>query len=114
MPSGGTVTVRTAKVTTSGSRGPLLGLGIQLLLLVTLAATAGLSTAGWIAGIAYGIALCLFLITGLHRAGMPELGPANQVRLGRAVLVGGATPLAVTSLTQDIPLRLLVTVVGAA
>jgi phosphatidylglycerophosphate synthase len=108
------VTVSTATGTTLATRGPLLGLGIQVLLLGTLGATAGLSPAGWTAGIAYALAVCLFLITGLHRAGMAALGPANQVTLGRAILVGGVTALAVTSLTADIPLPVLVTLVGVA
>lgn len=108
------MTVSTSTGTTTATRRPLLGLGIQLGLLGAIAATAGLSPAGWFAGVAYGVGVCLILITGLHRAAMPALGPANQVTLGRAVLVGGVTALAVTSLTRTVPLPLLVTLVGVA
>jgi phosphatidylglycerophosphate synthase len=114
MPPGGIVTVSTATRTTPAARGPWLGLGLQVLLLATLGATAGLSLAGWLTGIAYGIVVCLFLVTGLHRAGTAALGPANQVTLGRAILVGGVAALAVTSFTADIPRPLLVTLVGVA
>ena len=108
------MTVSTATGTATAARGPLLGLGIQILLLGGLAVTAGLSLAGWFAGIAYAIVVCLFLITGLQRTGMSALGPANQVTLGRAILVGGVTALAVTSLTADIPRPVLVTLIGVA
>jgi phosphatidylglycerophosphate synthase len=108
------VTVSTATGTTPAARGPLLGLGLQAVLLTALAATADLSPAGWVTGIAYGVVVCLFLIIGLHRAGMAALGPANQVTLGRALLVGGVTALAATSLTRDVPLPVLATLVGVA
>jgi phosphatidylglycerophosphate synthase len=108
------VTIRTATVTTPASRGPLLGLAVQFILLGALAGTAGLSTGGWLAGAAYAVALWFFLSTGLRKARMSRLGPANAVTLGRAVLVGAVTALVVTSLTQAVPLALLVTVVGVA
>jgi phosphatidylglycerophosphate synthase len=114
MPPGGIVTVSTATGTTPAARGPWLGLGLQVLLLGTLGAAAGLSLAGWAAGIAYGVAVCLFLTTGLHRAGTAALGPANRVTLGRAILVGGVTALVVTSIGHDVPRPLLVTMVGVA
>jgi phosphatidylglycerophosphate synthase len=114
MPPGGIVTVSTATGTPTATRGPLLGLALGALLLGGLGATAGLSPAGWVAGMAYGVVLCLFLITGLNRAGMTVMGPANQVTLFRAVLVGGVTALVVTSVTSDVPLPVLVTLVGVA
>ena len=46
------MTIRTATVTTPASRGPLLGLAVQFVLLSALAGTAGLSTGGWLAGAA--------------------------------------------------------------
>jgi phosphatidylglycerophosphate synthase len=114
MPPGGIVTVSTAAGTTPATCGPWIGLGLQVLLLGTLGATAGLSPAGWFAGLAYGIVVCLLLTTGLQRAGMAALGPANRVTLGRAILVGGVTALAVTSFTADFPRPLLVTLIGVA
>jgi phosphatidylglycerophosphate synthase len=108
------VTFSAAAVTTPATRGPAIGLAVQFVLLGVLASTAGLSAAGWLAGSAYSIAVWLFLSAGLRTAGMPALGPANRVTLGRAVLVGGVTALAVTSLTRPIPLAMLVTLVGVA
>jgi phosphatidylglycerophosphate synthase len=108
------VTIRTATVTTPASRGPLLGLAVQFVLLTALAGTVGLSAGGWLAGAAYAVVLWFFLSTGLRKARMAALGPANTVTLGRAVLVGTVTALVVTSLTRPVPLTLLVTVVGVA
>jgi phosphatidylglycerophosphate synthase len=108
------VTLSTDAVTTPSPRGPALGLVVQFVLLGTLAASTGLSVAGWLVGVAYAAALFFFLSTGLRRAAMPALGPANRVTLGRAILVGGVTALAVTSLTRAVPLALLVTLVGVA
>jgi phosphatidylglycerophosphate synthase len=89
-------------------------LAVQFVLLGALAGTAGLSTGGWLAGVAYAVALWFFLSTGLRTARMSRLGPANVVTLGRGVLVGAVTALVVTSLTRPVPLVLLVTVVGVA
>ena len=108
------MTIRTATVTTPASRGPVLGLAVQFVLLSALAGTVGLSGAGWLVGAAYAVALWFFLSTGLRRARMARLGPANTVTLARAVLVGAATALVVTSLTRAVPLVLLVSVVGVA
>jgi phosphatidylglycerophosphate synthase len=109
-----TTTAGTATSAAPAARGPLLGLGLSAVLLGTLAATIGLSLAGWFAGIAYAGVLCLSLIAGLNRAGMAALGPANRVTLGRAILVGGVTALAVTSLSRPVPLTPLVALIGVA
>jgi phosphatidylglycerophosphate synthase len=95
-------------------RGPVLGVVAQFVLYGVLAATTGLTVAGWAVGSAYAIALGFLLCAGLDRSAMRALGPANRVTLGRAVLVGGVTALAVTSLSRPIPLAVLVTVVGVA
>jgi len=108
------VTIRTATVTTPASRGPVLGLAVQFVLLSVLAGTVGLSAGGWLVGAAYAVALWFFLSTGLRAARMSKLGPANAVTLSRAVLVGAVSALVVTSLTQTVPLALLVAVVGVA
>ncbi|QGN48385.1 CDP-alcohol phosphatidyltransferase family protein [Micromonospora sp. WMMC415] len=73
--------------------GPLIGLGVQIVLLAGLAGTVGLGPTGWFAGLGYGLAVCLTLLVGLHRAGVTALGPADRVTLGRAVLVGAVTAL---------------------
>lgn len=67
----------------------------QFGLLVALWASVGLHEAGWIAGAAYGAAIWGLLTGALRRSGATELGPADRVTLGRAVLVGGVTALAV-------------------
>jgi len=46
------VTISIATMTARESRGPIVGLAVHLILLSTLAATVGLSAAGWLAGTA--------------------------------------------------------------
>jgi phosphatidylglycerophosphate synthase len=92
----------------------MLGLVVQFVLLAVLASATDLSAGGWLAGTAYAIVLTFLLAGGLRKAGMPALGWANRITLTRAILVGGVTALAVTSITREIPLPLLVTLVGVA
>jgi phosphatidylglycerophosphate synthase len=99
---------------TSSSRGPVLGLVVQAVLLIGLGASAGLSTGGFAAGAAYGIVLCALLALGLRRAGLTKLGPANLVTFARALMVGGVTALVVTSFTRPVHMVALVTLVGVA
>jgi phosphatidylglycerophosphate synthase len=86
----------------------------QFLLIAALGLTTGLSAAGWFAGIAYAAVLWIALSAGLQRAGMPKLGAANVVTLGRASLVAGVTALVVTSIDRPVPTVLLVALVGVA
>jgi len=108
------VTISIATMTARESRGPLVGLGAHLILMTALAATIGVSAAGWLAGTAYAVVLAVALSTGMRRTGMRVLGPANAVTLGRATLVGGVTALVVTSFATPVPLPVLVTLVGVA
>ncbi|MEV4642060.1 CDP-alcohol phosphatidyltransferase family protein [Actinoplanes sp. NPDC049548] len=101
-------------MTARSGRGPLVGVAVQVALMAVLAATTGLSLAGWLAGTAYAIVLCVLLRTGLRRAGMRALGPANTVTLTRATLVGAVTALVVTSLEGAVNLPVLVTLVAVA
>jgi phosphatidylglycerophosphate synthase len=105
------VTFSTATTTTSPSRAPLAGFAAQLLLLGALAVSVGLSTWGWLAGVAYGSVLCGLLSLALQRAGMTRLGWANAVTFGRAILTGGVTAMVFTPGT---PAVLLVTVAAVA
>ncbi len=89
--------------------GPLIGLIVQALLLAGLAGTAGLGSAGWLAGTAYGVVTCAVLSWGLRRSGAGELGPANRVTLTRATLVGGVAALTVDSFFRPAPVQVLVT-----
>ncbi len=72
----------------------LSALGGALVLLAALAATAGVSAAGWLAGMgsAAVVAGCLGAAMTRHRT--RALGPADQVTLARAVLVAGVAALA--------------------
>ena len=108
------MTISIATMTARESRGPIVGLAAHLILLTALAATVGLSAAGWLAGTAYAVVLSVVLGVGLRRTGMRALGPANAVTLGRATLVGGVTALVVTSFAAPVPLPVLVTLVGVA
>jgi len=108
------VTISIATMTARESRGPIVGLAAQLLLTAALAATVGLSAAGWLAGTAYAVVLTVVLGVGLRRTGMRALGPANAVTLGRATLVAGVTALVATSLTAPVPLPVLVTLIAVA
>ena len=96
------------------SRGPVVGLAVQFVLLAAIAGTAGLTIAGWLAGAAYGVALCALLAIGLRRAGMTAMGPANLVTFSRALMVGGVTAMVVTSVQQPIHHVSLVTLIGVA
>ncbi|MEU4424940.1 CDP-alcohol phosphatidyltransferase family protein [Actinoplanes sp. NPDC024001] len=104
------MTISTATTTTSPARAPLAGFAAQLLLLAALAATVGLSTPGWVAGVAYGAVLCGLLAVALRRSGMRDLGWANSVTLGRAILTGGVTAL----LLSGAPKLLVVTIAAVA
>ena len=98
----------------ASSRGPLTGLAVLAVLLAALSAAVGIGVAGWIAGLTYGIVLTFALSTGLRRAGMRELGPANGVTLTRALLVGGVTALVASSFQRPAPTALLVALVAVA
>lgn len=84
-------------------RGPVIGLAAQVVLLVGIAGTVGLGVAGWLVGLAFGVATCALLIQGLTRAGSAALGPADKVTLARAILVGGVAALATESLSRPVP-----------
>ncbi|RSM72511.1 CDP-alcohol phosphatidyltransferase [Actinoplanes sp. ATCC 53533] len=108
------MTISIATMTARQSRGPIVGLAAHVILVTALAATVGVSAAGWLAGAAYAVVLAVVLGAGLRRTGMRALGPANAVTLGRATLVGGVTALVVTSFTAPVPTPVLVTLVGVA
>ena len=107
------MTISTA--TTTPSRAPFTGFAAQLLLIALLAATAGITLAGGIAGIAYGVVLCGLLGVALNRAGMTFVGWANLVTFSRAILTGGVTALVTSSvLGHAVPVWLLVTIASVA
>ncbi len=101
-------------MTARSDRGPIAGLAAHFVLVGALAATAGVTAAGWVAATAYALVLCLLLGAGLQRAGLRTLGPANAVTLFRAILVSGVTALVVTSFQRPVPVALLVVLAAVA
>jgi phosphatidylglycerophosphate synthase len=94
--------------------GPVVGLIAQLVVLVTLAATVGLGTAGWLLGVGCGLVTCAALIRGLDRSGARALGPADRVTLTRATLVGGVAALTADSASRPAPVGVLVAMAAVA
>jgi phosphatidylglycerophosphate synthase len=94
--------------------GPTLGAAAQVALLAGLTLTVGLDAAGWVAGVAFALALRTLLLRGLRRSGRTRLGPADRVTLGRTVLVGGVTALAVDGLLGAERLPVLVGLTAVA
>jgi phosphatidylglycerophosphate synthase len=66
--------------------GPMVGLIAQVALLGALGATVGLSTVGWVVGLACGVVTNAAVTFGLARSGLHALGMADLVTLTRAVL----------------------------
>ncbi|MFC4019037.1 CDP-alcohol phosphatidyltransferase family protein [Micromonospora sp. GCM10011542] len=87
---------------------------MQTVLLAMLAGTVGLGAAGWLAGLGYGVVLCALLDRGLRRSGARGLGPADRVTLGRALLVGAVTALAVQSFDRAAPVALMAVLTAVA
>jgi phosphatidylglycerophosphate synthase len=87
--------------------GFLAGVGAQTALLLVLAATVGLHTAGWLAGLAYGVALNGVLARAHARSGRVGPRPADRVTLTRATLVGGIVALVADSFATRVPLGTL-------
>lgn len=94
--------------------GPLSGIAVQIVLLAGLDLAAGLGAGGWAVGTGYAVVTCAALTRGMHRSGVPVLGPANRVTLARATLVGCVAALAVDPLPRPAPVTLLVGVAAAA
>jgi phosphatidylglycerophosphate synthase len=108
------VTISVGTAMAPAGRGPTAGVAVQFLLLAAIAATAGLSAGGWVAGVAYGLVLCGALALGMRRAGMQAMGPANAVTFARALMVGGVTAMVVSSFSRPVHLAGLVLLVGVA
>lgn len=98
-------------VQTRAMTGPMIALLGQLALLTVLAATVGLSGAGWIVGVICGLITNVALARGLGPEG---LGPADRVTLLRATLVGGIAALTVDWFSQPAPVAAVVTLSAIA
>ena len=69
---------------------------------------AGLSPAGWIAGLLYLVVSNALLTRGLRREAFVRFGPANAATAARSTLVGIVTALVATSFASPIPVPLLI------
>jgi phosphatidylglycerophosphate synthase len=91
----------------AGRHGPL-AVGLVVGLLGALAATRGLSLAGWALGLSCGGLGGLWLVAALVVSGRPRLGPADLVTLVRAALACGVAALVADSFTRPAPTATLV------
>ena len=94
--------------------GPATGLIAQVLLLAALAATVGLSGAGWVVGVTCGVIASAALALGLSRYRSDRLSPADWVTLARATLAVGVAALTADSFRQPAPVATLVTLTVVA
>ncbi|WP_370933903.1 CDP-alcohol phosphatidyltransferase family protein [Amycolatopsis sp. cg13] len=86
----------------------------QLALLTLLTVTTGLGLAGWAVGVAYLLGLLVLLTQGAWRIRVYRLGPADQVTLARAALIGTVTALVADRLGGHPPLALIVPIAAVA
>jgi phosphatidylglycerophosphate synthase len=90
-------------------RASILGMLATAVLLGVVSATAGLAAAGWIAGLATGLAAATLLTAARTRSDQPSLHPADWVTLTRAVLIAGVAGLVADSFSRPVPVTALVT-----
>lgn len=93
--------------------GPSIGLLAQVILLLALAGTVGLTLTGWLLGIACGVGTTVALARGLDRFAA-ALGPADRVTLVRATLVGAVAALTADAFVRPVALPALVTLAVVA
>jgi phosphatidylglycerophosphate synthase len=94
--------------------GPVIRPILPLAMLAALAEAVGLSGYGWGVGIVCALTINAALALGLSRAEDDALGPADQVTLVRAALVGGVAALTADSFTRSVHVTMLVTLSAAA
>lgn len=92
---------------------------VQLLLLSLVAATVaalgvGLSTAGWVTGVACGVTIDAGLARGLAHYRSERLTTADRVTLARATLAACVAALVVTSFSRPVPAAILVALSAVA
>ncbi|MEU5696764.1 CDP-alcohol phosphatidyltransferase family protein [Actinosynnema sp. NPDC020468] len=88
--------------------------GSQVLLLGLLHGAVGLGPAGWLAGVAYGVATWVLLSGAMRRSGTRSFGPADRVTTARGVLVGGVTALVVDRWGEGVPTTVVVAFAAVA
>jgi phosphatidylglycerophosphate synthase len=108
------LTVSDRPIATPAADGPIGGFAVQVALLAGLALSVGLGPAGWLTGAAYAVVTLILLSRAMRRAGRVLLGPANQVTLARATLVGGVAALVADDLRGHTPVAVLVILASVA
>jgi phosphatidylglycerophosphate synthase len=108
------VTVSERPVVLTTADGPTVGLAAQFALLAAVSASVGLGPVGWLVGTAYALTVWICLGDAMRRAGTRTLGPANQVTLARATLVGGVAALAAEAVRGNAPVTVLVVLATVA
>src|ERR1700722_7726006 len=87
--------------------GPVTGLMGALLLLAGLAATVGLSEAGWVVGVASALITNATVAHGIGRYRATRLGLADWVTLARVTLAVGVAALVADSFHRPAPITTL-------
>lgn len=80
---------------------------VQAVLLVVLSMYSDLGPVGWLATAGYTAGVCFGLAGGLRRTGRIAFGPADKVTLARSALVGGVTALVADLAHRPAPVLLL-------
>src|ERR1700684_4127253 len=90
-------------------RTSIVGMLGTAVVLGVLSATAGLGAAGWIAGLATGMAAGALLAVARTRSDQPSIHPADWVTLTRAILAAGVAGLVADSFSRPVSITALVT-----
>jgi phosphatidylglycerophosphate synthase len=90
------------------------GIVAQVAMVAALAATIGLSAAGWVVGVACAAVMNAALIRGVRRYRTNRLGPADWVTLARATLAVGVAALVADSFGEPAHITTLVTLSAVA
>jgi phosphatidylglycerophosphate synthase len=90
------------------------GIVAHVAIVATLAATIGLSAAGWVVGVACAAIMNAALVRGVRRYRTNRLGPADWVTLARATLAVGVAALVADSFVEPAQVTTLVTLSAVA
>ena len=91
-----------------------IGIVAQVAMVAALAATIGLSAAGWVVGVACAAIMNAALARGVRRYRANHLGPADWVTLARATLAVGVVALVADSFGEPAQVTTLVTLSAVA
>ncbi len=94
--------------------GPLFSLVAANALFALLAATVGLTVAGWTIGFGYALATAAVLWRALAASGALAIGPANAVTLARSTVVAGVAAMVTTAVQRPAATTTIVLLAGIA